>query len=298
MWCAAARSTSVSSFLSVSIARATKVASAPIASESGLNGWSSEPIGVDFVTLPSSRRRRVLALRQPVDLVVEEQDLEVHVPAQRVDQVVAADRQRVAVAGHDPDGQVRTGHGQTGRDRRRAAVDRVHPVGLHVVREARGAADPGHEDDPLALQPELGHEALHGVQDRVVAAARAPAHLLVGLEVLRRQLQSSIAAAVAVAVLAHRFRSFPRLKFPVAFAISSCWPCSSSVGATSRKPLGDLPGERRRAPALPEDLDRAVPAGAVGERPLLQQQPALVGRLLLRPHDSTSAVIASAARTP
>ena len=47
-------STSVRSFLSVSIARATNVASAPIAIESGLNGWSIEPIGVDFVTLPRS----------------------------------------------------------------------------------------------------------------------------------------------------------------------------------------------------------------------------------------------------
>ena len=34
--------------------RATNEASAPIASETGLNGWSSEPIGVDFVTLPRS----------------------------------------------------------------------------------------------------------------------------------------------------------------------------------------------------------------------------------------------------
>jgi len=40
--------------LSVSIARATKVASAPIATDRGLNGWSTEPNGVDFVTLPSS----------------------------------------------------------------------------------------------------------------------------------------------------------------------------------------------------------------------------------------------------
>ena len=34
--------------------RATKVASAPRASETGLNGLSSEPIGVDLVTLPIS----------------------------------------------------------------------------------------------------------------------------------------------------------------------------------------------------------------------------------------------------
>ena len=52
--CAAARSTSLIPALSVSIARATNVASAPIARLSGLNGQSSEPIGVDFVTLPSS----------------------------------------------------------------------------------------------------------------------------------------------------------------------------------------------------------------------------------------------------
>ena len=37
----------------MSIERATNVASAPSASETGLNGQSSEPIGVDLVTLPS-----------------------------------------------------------------------------------------------------------------------------------------------------------------------------------------------------------------------------------------------------
>jgi len=50
----AARSTSVVPALSVSMQRATNVASAPITSESGLNGQSSDPMGVDFVTLPSS----------------------------------------------------------------------------------------------------------------------------------------------------------------------------------------------------------------------------------------------------
>ena len=34
--------------------RATNVASAPSASDTGLNGSSSEPIGVDLVILPSS----------------------------------------------------------------------------------------------------------------------------------------------------------------------------------------------------------------------------------------------------
>ena len=51
--CAAARRrTSVRWARSVSIARATKVASAPIAMLKGLNGQSSDPMGVDFVFVP------------------------------------------------------------------------------------------------------------------------------------------------------------------------------------------------------------------------------------------------------
>src|SRR4051812_43495242 len=64
-----------------------------------------------------------------------------------------------------------------------APVDGVHPVGVHVVGEAPGAADAGDEDDLLGRDAELGHEALDGSEHRVVAAARAPARLLVGLEV-------------------------------------------------------------------------------------------------------------------
>ena len=172
----------------MSIERATNVASAPIASEIGLNGRSSEPSGVDFVIVPERRRRRVLPLRQAVDLVVEEQDLQVHVAAQRVDQVVAADRERVAVAGHDPHREVGPRDRQARRDRRRATVDRVHPVRLHVVREPRRAADAGDEDDVLARHAELRHERLQRGEDRVVAAARAPADFLVGLEVLGLEL--------------------------------------------------------------------------------------------------------------
>ena len=62
---AAARSTSSVPCLSVSIARATNVASAPIAIESGLKGWSTEPSGVDFVTLPRSEVGEYCPLVRP-----------------------------------------------------------------------------------------------------------------------------------------------------------------------------------------------------------------------------------------
>ena len=43
----------MSSARSLSIARATKVASAPSASDTGLNGVSTDPAGVDLVTWPT-----------------------------------------------------------------------------------------------------------------------------------------------------------------------------------------------------------------------------------------------------
>src|SRR5699024_5162662 len=64
------------------------------------------------------------------------------------------------------------------------AVDGVRPVGVQVGREACGAADPRDADDGLPAQPELGQEALDRGEDRVVTAPGAPAHLLVGGEVL------------------------------------------------------------------------------------------------------------------
>ena len=112
------------------------------------------------------------------------QDGEPHVAPQGVDEVVAADRQGVAVTGDHPDVEVGPGGGQAGGDGRRPAVDRVQPVGVHVVREAGGAADAREEHRVLPPHPEVGHEHLDGGQDRVVPAARAPADLLVAGPVL------------------------------------------------------------------------------------------------------------------
>src|SRR4029453_15678627 len=133
--------------------------------------------------------RRVLPLREPVDPVVKEQDGEVHVAAQDVEHVVAADREPVAVAGDHEDLHLRARHPQPGRDRRGPAVDRVEAVGVHVVRKAARAADPGDEDDVLLGNAQVGHRLLDRGEDGVVAAAGAPPHVLVRLEVLLRVLR-------------------------------------------------------------------------------------------------------------
>src|ERR1700691_1324402 len=98
----------------------------------------------------------------------------------------AAEGEGVAVAGDDPDVEVGTGDGQAGGDGGGPAVDGVETVGVHVIGEARRAADAGEEDGVLAGDAELGHEEADGGEDRVVAAARAPADLLVRGPVLGR----------------------------------------------------------------------------------------------------------------
>src|ERR1700730_16127557 len=119
-----------------------------------------------------------------------------------MDEVVAADRQRVAVAGDHPHAQLRPRHLQAGGDGGGAAVDAMEPVRIHVIGEAAGAADAADEDDLLPRQPQLGHQLLHRGEDGEVAAPRAPAHFLIGDEVLlaerkRRSHRPSLGAATA-----------------------------------------------------------------------------------------------------
>src|SRR4029450_8672062 len=134
--------------------------------------------------LPWLRGWGVLPLGEAVDLVVEEQDAEVDVAPQRVDQVVAADRQRVAVAGDHPDREIGARDPQPGRNGRRPAMDGGEAVGVDVVWEAARAADARDEHEVLAWHAQLGQELLHLREDRVVPAAGTPADVLIGNEVL------------------------------------------------------------------------------------------------------------------
>src|SRR5207244_10506398 len=121
-----------------------------------------------------------------------------------------------AVAGDERDGGVGGGGGQTGRDRRRAPVDRVHAVRVHVVGEAARAADARDEDHVLALVDDVGHHALHCRQDRVVAASRAPPHFLVADELFLRQ------DASATVLLCHIVHSLFRISVSISDSRNGC----------------------------------------------------------------------------
>src|SRR6058998_3294846 len=185
LWWAARLSISSMWGMLRSTVRATNVAPQPRANASGFTAvGGAQRRGLR--DLAELTRGRVLPLREAVDPVVEEQDRDVHVPPEHVQHVVAADREPVAVPRHDEHLEIRARQPQPGGDSRRAAVDRMEPVGVHVVREAARAADPRDEDDVLLRDAEVGHRLLHRGEDRVVSAPGAPPDVLIGLEVFLR----------------------------------------------------------------------------------------------------------------
>jgi hypothetical protein len=135
------------------------------------------------------RRRRILALRQAIDPVVEQNDLQIHVAADAMQQMIAADAQSIAVSRNDPHLQVGPAALQSRGERRRPAMDAVHAVGVHVIGKATRAADARNEHDVLTRNAERRHHLLHLRKNRIVAATRAPAHILVAREILRRELR-------------------------------------------------------------------------------------------------------------
>ena len=108
-----------------------------------------------------------------------------------MNQVVAADAEGIAVAGDDPDVQVRIGELDPGGDSRRASVNGVESVRGHVVGKTGRAADARHKDGVFSPHSQLRQRALNAFQDRIVSATGTPANLLIGSEILRGQLAGS-----------------------------------------------------------------------------------------------------------
>src|SRR5438093_8547834 len=97
--------------------------------------------------------------------------------------MIAANGESIAVTRGDPDFEVGANGFDTRGDGGRAAVDGMETERVHVIREARGAADPGNDDEVFAFDAKFGEDGLNGREDGIVATAGAPANFLVGLEI-------------------------------------------------------------------------------------------------------------------
>src|SRR5579864_17488 len=131
--------------------------------------------------------RGILAFGQPVDAIVEEQDFDADIAAQHMDGVIAADGQSVTVSGGNPYFQIGANGFDSGGYGWRTAMNGVKAEGVHVIREAAGAADSRNDHKVFALDAEFGENRLNRGENGVVPAAGAPADFLVGLKILFRQ---------------------------------------------------------------------------------------------------------------
>ncbi len=124
-----------------------------------------------------------MALGETVDAVVEQENFDADVASEHVDGVIAADGKSVTVTGGDPDFEIGADGFDARGDRGRTAVNGMEAEGVHVIGEAAGAANAGHDHEIFALDAELGEHGLYGGENGIVAAAGTPADFLVGLEV-------------------------------------------------------------------------------------------------------------------
>ena len=126
---------------------------------------------------------RELTLGHTVDTVVEQDQVDVDVTTAGVDEVVATDGGAVAVASDHPHTEVRVGQLDASGGSGSTTVDAMETVGIHVVGEARGAADAADDNDVFLLLAQLREYVLNGLQDGVVTTTGAPFHHLIACKI-------------------------------------------------------------------------------------------------------------------
>src|SRR5438046_2543334 len=131
---------------------------------------------------------RGLARGQTVDLVIDDDVEQVHVAAHRMDKMVAADPEAVAVTACYQNGQLVIGKLQAGGHRQGAAVQRVHSVGIHVPREVRRASDTADGDHVVGRYPQLNQRLLYRLQPAHIAATRTPVGIDFAFQIRHGQL--------------------------------------------------------------------------------------------------------------
>src|SRR5205823_7067667 len=84
---------------------------------------------------------------EPIDLIVHHEVGEIDVAAHDVHEVVPADAEAVPIAARNHHLETMVAELGSGRDGQRAAVERMHAVGVDVARQVGGAADSADGED-------------------------------------------------------------------------------------------------------------------------------------------------------
>ena len=101
-----------------------------------------------------------------------------------MNEVIAADTQGIPVARDDPDREIGIGDLDARGNGRGPPMDTVKSVGVHVIGETAGTADPGDKDEFFARNVELWQDLLDLGQDGIIPTTGTPTNLLIGDKVL------------------------------------------------------------------------------------------------------------------
>ena len=98
-------------------------------------------------------------------------------------QVIAADGKAIAVAGDDPNIEIRIGDFKASRECGRPTVDSVKAVCVYIIRKARGAADARDKYGLIRISLNIRERFLDAFQNGIVTATGAPADFLISGEI-------------------------------------------------------------------------------------------------------------------
>src|SRR5262249_19776910 len=116
--------------------------------------------------------------------IVEQNNFEIEIAPHRMQKMISTDAKSISISSDYPNVQIRIARFDSGSDRRSAAMNAMHSVGIHVIRETAGASDSGHKHKFFASNTQIGKNFLRLRENRIISAARAPSDLLVRHEIL------------------------------------------------------------------------------------------------------------------
>ena len=101
-----------------------------------------------------------------------------------MDRMIPPDAETIPVTGDNPDAELGTAGLQPRSNSRGPAMDRMHAIGIHIIREPAATANPGYYNNVLPGYPQSRHDLLHLGEDDIIPASRAPANFLISGKVL------------------------------------------------------------------------------------------------------------------
>src|SRR5450432_4146531 len=96
-----------------------------------------------------------------------------------MNRMISANTKRIPISRYNPNTEFRPGSLQPRSNGGCPAMDGMHAIGIHVIRETAAAADTRNDNNIFPGYTHCWHHFLHLRKYRIITATRAPAYFLV-----------------------------------------------------------------------------------------------------------------------